>query len=273
MHTISNLRVDHRVIAVDLPGFGGSEVLPAPLEMVDYANALIALLDHLVVSTVMVVGHSLGGVVAQRLAIAHASRLDALVLVSSGARRPAALQSIGLRGLAVVSSVLSRIAPLEPLGRSGIHLAMAVEPFRRQLVAQAIHDPTAFPADVAVEMMTGAAFSPGFAAALRAATGSGIWDDLHEIRCRTLILTGERDRLVSVDAVRELAARIPAATLEVWPDVGHHPMLERTSIFNERVRRFVGAPPRCAEANHRSLSDQRPKLGEKNISGSKVNHG
>jgi pimeloyl-ACP methyl ester carboxylesterase len=83
---------------------------------------------------------------------------------------------------------------------------------------------------------------------------SGVWDDLHEIRCRTLILSGERDRLVSVDAVRDLVARIPASTLQVWPDVGHHPMLERTSIFNERVRRFVEAPQPRAEANSRSRS-------------------
>jgi pimeloyl-ACP methyl ester carboxylesterase len=86
---------------------------------------------------------------------------------------------------------------------------MMVEPFRRRVVAQAVHDPKGFPAGFAAEMLTGATFSPGFAVAL------------------------------PVQTVEDLAARMPNASLELWSDVAHHPMIEQPARFNERLRAFV----------------------------------
>ena len=72
------------MIAVDLPGFGGSEP-PAPGSEIDvYAETLVALLDQLGAETAVVTGHSLGGLVSCRLALTHPDRVRALVLVNAG---------------------------------------------------------------------------------------------------------------------------------------------------------------------------------------------
>jgi pimeloyl-ACP methyl ester carboxylesterase len=236
---VGDLATDHRVIAVDLPGFGRSQTLSAPAEITHYGEVLAQLLDRMAVQRAIVVGHSLGGVVVQSLAIGHPERLDGLVLVSSGSRRLAAHQALGFQGLAASSAVLSRMTPLAWFAGPALHVAMMVKPFRRRIVAQAVHDPSGVPSRYAAEMLAGAAFSPGFAAAMRAAMQPGVWDHLDRIETRTLVLTGERDRLVPVRAVEDLADQMPNASLEVWSDVGHHPMLERPVQFNERLRAFI----------------------------------
>src|SRR6202011_3460935 len=65
---IPELARDHRVIAVDLPGFGRSDGLPGPVKIRHYVDALVELLDHLEVADVRIVGHSWWGVVAQQFA-------------------------------------------------------------------------------------------------------------------------------------------------------------------------------------------------------------
>jgi pimeloyl-ACP methyl ester carboxylesterase len=236
---VDDLATDHRVVAVDLPGFGRSQMLRAPAEIADYGEVLAQLLDSMGVRRATVVGHSLGGVIVQRLASGHPDRLDGLVLVSSGSRRLTARQAVGFHGLATSSAVLSRVAPLAWVAGPALHAAMMVEPFRRRILAQAVHDPTGFPSRYAAEMFSGAAFSPGFKGAMRAAMQPGVWDDVDQIETRTLVLSGERDRLVPVRALEDLVARMPHASLEVWSDVGHLPMLERPARFNERVRAFI----------------------------------
>jgi pimeloyl-ACP methyl ester carboxylesterase len=236
---VADLATDHRVIAVDLPGFGRSQALSAPTDIAHYADVLARLLDRIGVQRATVAGHSLGGVVVQRLAIGHPDRLDGLMLVSSGSLRLAARQTLAFYGLAASSAVLSRMAPLAYFAGPTLRVAMMVEPFRRHIAAHAVHDPTDFPSKYVAEMLAHAAFSPGFAVAMRAAMRPGIWDQADRIETRTLILSGESDRIVPVQAVKELSDRIPNASLELWSDVGHHPMLERPARFNERLRAYV----------------------------------
>lgn len=75
---------DHRVIAVDLPGFGDSEPAVAVHGIAAYSDTLAELADLLGVRSATVVGHSMGGMVAQRLAIDHAALVSGLLLVCPG---------------------------------------------------------------------------------------------------------------------------------------------------------------------------------------------
>lgn len=74
---------EHRVIAIDMPGFGNSSPLPAPQHIEDYARGVLAALDALGVDRTAVVGHHTGGVVAVELAAAAPDRITAVVLSST----------------------------------------------------------------------------------------------------------------------------------------------------------------------------------------------
>lgn len=77
------LAADHRVLALDMPGFGNSTALPAPQHIEDYARGVLAALDALGVDRTAVVGHHTGGVVAVELAAAAPDRITAVVLSST----------------------------------------------------------------------------------------------------------------------------------------------------------------------------------------------
>jgi pimeloyl-ACP methyl ester carboxylesterase len=74
-----------RLIAVDLPGHGGTGG-PGCRQVDDYVDWLVGLLDALGVDRTVVAGHSMGGAIAQTLALGHRDRLSGLVLVGTGAR-------------------------------------------------------------------------------------------------------------------------------------------------------------------------------------------
>ncbi|WP_284748210.1 alpha/beta fold hydrolase [Amycolatopsis sp. RTGN1] len=77
------LATGHRVIALDMPGFGNSAALPAPQRIEDYAQGTLAALDALGVGRTAVLGHHTGGVVAVELAAAAPDRITAVVLSST----------------------------------------------------------------------------------------------------------------------------------------------------------------------------------------------
>jgi pimeloyl-ACP methyl ester carboxylesterase len=77
------LAAEHRVIAIDMPGFGNSTALPVPQHIEDYARGTLAALDALGVDRTAVVGHHTGGVVAVELAATARDRTTAVVLSST----------------------------------------------------------------------------------------------------------------------------------------------------------------------------------------------
>jgi pimeloyl-ACP methyl ester carboxylesterase len=239
---ISALALDHRVIAVDLPGFGGSDGLGGRVEIRHFVDALIQLLDQLEVGRVRMVGHSLGGVIAQQFAARYPARAAALVLVATGGP-PRRVQASLLRGLAAGSVVLNR-GPL-PVFVPALRVAMAAQPVRELLLRSVVHDPAIVSRELAVDMVTAACRSPGTAAALNAALRAVRHQDLRSITCPTLIVGGSRDRLVPVASLNYVAAGIAGARREIMPEVGHHPMFERPEAFNALLRGFlldVGSP-------------------------------
>ncbi len=78
------LAARRRVIALDLPGFGRSELPDPPFSILVYVNTLLALLDQLDIPRVTLVGHSLGAVLVHEFALQHPAWADGLVLVSGG---------------------------------------------------------------------------------------------------------------------------------------------------------------------------------------------
>ncbi|MFY1621026.1 alpha/beta fold hydrolase [Micromonospora sp. WMMD736] len=227
---------DHRVIAVDLPGFGESAGLGGRVAIRHYVAVLGRLLDRLEVEDVRIVGHSLGGVIARNFATWQKDRTSALVLVASGGP-PRLAHELVLIGLAVGGTAMNRGAGpvLVPALRTG----MSVAPLRRFLLSRIVHDPAVVSRELAAEMVSVGVRSPGTAAALRAAFREIRRHDAGSITCPTLIVGGGRDRLVPVASLEDVADAIPGARWEIMPDAGHHPMFEQPEVFNALLIEFL----------------------------------
>lgn len=234
---IADLAVDHRVVAVDLPGFGHSDALDPATGILGYARALETVLDDAAIDRVVVVGHSLGGLVVQHLAIQCPARVDGLMIVCSGDGVLATHRQAVFLGMALFSSALQRFGPPAPLQDFMLRGLMSIGPVRRRIIAKAVHDPTTVAAGLPAEMIGAVLRSPALADAIRAGLSNDA--DARQIQCRTVVIAGEHDRVVPPECGRSLAERIPHARFELWPDVGHHPMMERSTEFNRLLHSFA----------------------------------
>ncbi|MCW2969117.1 MAG: alpha/beta hydrolase fold protein [Solirubrobacterales bacterium] len=232
------LAADHRVIALDLPGFGHSPMPREEISISGYARLLDRVLDQLQIDAAAIVGNSMGGFIDAELAIAFPQRVERLVLVSAAGistyadpRTTRALPTLRhlertlAAGAAWVASKSDAVAARRRLREATLNLVVA--------------HPGRLPAALAAEQIRGAG-KPGFLQALQALAGYDVRDRLPEIACPTLIVWGERDRLISVRDADVFEELIPNARKVVFADTGHMAMLERPAEFNALLEDFLG---------------------------------
>jgi pimeloyl-ACP methyl ester carboxylesterase len=228
---------EHRVIAVDLPGFGHSPMPGESITISGYARTLDALLGALDVDAAVVVGNSMGGFISAELAINFPQRVERLVLVSaagistynhSGATR-------ALPGLRRAERVIAAYA-----GWIAAHSdTVARRPgLRNATLGLVTSHPSRLPAALAAEQIRGAG-KPGFMQALQANLDYDFRDRVPEIACPTLIVWGDRDRVITVRDADRFAELIPGSRKVVFEDTGHLAMLERPAEFNALLAEFL----------------------------------
>jgi len=240
LENLAELALGHRVIAIDLPGFGASQMPTAAVSVTGYARTLELLCDALSVDAAAVVGNSMGGFVAAELAIASPERVERLVLVSAAGLHIAELR---------LERALTRLRRVErTFARCGGYVASRSELFarrarlRRIVLAGVAAHPELLPAPLVAEQVAGAG-RPGFMPALRAMAGYPLRHRLAQIACPALIVWGAHDRVVPVRDAAAFQRLIPDARKVVYPDTGHVPMLERPARFNADLRAFLGEAP------------------------------
>jgi 3-oxoadipate enol-lactonase len=182
------------------------------------ARAAIELLDHHQLDRVDVVGNSVGGIVAQLLAIRHPTRVRRLVLVGTGA----SLHGRPTRFGELVSSWVD--------GR-GDRTTLAAEVVDA-LVSSPLREPER--SDYVRAVLDA---DPDFlSAVLRAARGIDLRPELPAIGAPTLVIRGEHDSARTQEHVTELLAGIPGAKAVEMAGCGHSPMIERPADFAALVR-------------------------------------
>ena len=240
LENIPHFARTHRVIAVDLPGFGWSTMPDEPISIPGYARCVDVLLDRLGVGAAMVVGNSMGGFIAAELAIQFPARVERLVLVSAAGltvehqrneRALTTLRALEARLAAYGGWVGARSESLSRRPRA-----------RRALMSFVTHRADLLPPALVAEQIRGSG-KPGFVAALDALTDYPIRSRLGEIACPTLIVWGGEDRLVPPGDADVFERLIPDARKVVWPETGHMAMLERPAAFNTLLRAFVNERP------------------------------
>ncbi|MBH3339838.1 alpha/beta hydrolase [Pseudomonas mendocina] len=215
---VKELAPQRRVISLDLPGFG----LTGPFADGDYrvehyTAFLLALLDHLQVKRVVLVGNSFGGQLAWRFAVAHPERSARLVLVdAAGYPRNAESVPIGFRlaGIPALAPLMSRLLPRSMIESS---------------VRNVYGDPDKVD-DELVERYYQLTLREGNRQALRQRFAQAPSGELHErigeLQLPTLIIWGGRDRLIPPDNAERFAADITGSQRVLFDDLGHVPQEE-----------------------------------------------
>lgn len=231
---VKALKGQHRVITLDLPGFG----LTGPRPDADYhrdsdARFVLAVLDRLGVQRFGIGGNSLGGDVAWRVAVLAPERVQRLVLVDAAGPK-VALGSIPLGW---------RIARLP--GVSGIVEELLPRALVAQGIASAYADPTKITGDL-VDRYYQLTLREGNRRALVQRIGQWQPGDGAEriatIRVPTLILWGRRDAIIPLEAGRVFEREIPGARLVVFDELGHVPQEEDPARSVQPVLAFLAEP-------------------------------
>ena len=213
------------VLLLDNRGIGASDAPPGPYTTAEMAGDVLSVLDDAGLESAHVVGTSLGGMIAQELALSSPERVDRLVLVCTtpGGPNAAPMPEQTVRLLAEATS-------LEPL--------VALRRFVENALAPD-------PPDELVERILAhrlATAQPLAAWSAQAAAGATFdaWERLVEFRAPTLIVHGTEDVVVDPANADLLAGRIAGARIERFEGCGHLLFWEEPARFVEVVGEFLG---------------------------------
>jgi 2-hydroxy-6-oxonona-2,4-dienedioate hydrolase len=235
---LSDLARTHRVYAPDLPGFGDSAKPAADYSPAFFERFAAAFLDALEVERTAVIGNSLGGLIALRLALSESSRISALALIDSaglGREVSSALKWPALPGYGEAAITLSK-TPLGATQRAWLRIPLLFA--RPERVP-----PEWIEEQYRLSQLPG--FSQAVVAALRAQVDPGgqrevLLDRLPSLEIPTLVVWGESDRIFPVSQARDAVAHLREGSLELVPDCGHLPHVERPKRFVAALDRFLG---------------------------------
>lgn len=225
-----------RVIAIDPRGSGRSDVTPGPYTMAQLADDCAAVLDAAGEDSAHVLGTSMGGMIAQHLALRHPHRVLGLALActtTGGAHHvlppPEALERF--MAAAEISDPAEAVRATYPLHYSDTyareHDAEIVE---RSLANQHLRSTT-----------------EGRAAQLAAVQAHDTFDALPGVAAPTIVLHGERDGIIPAENGRIIAERIPGARLLTWPEGRHIFFAEFADEFNAALLRFFAEDSRVRD--------------------------
>ncbi len=216
---IDLLRRTHRVIAFDNRGAGCSSQVDEPISTHELALDTLALMDSLGVAHAHVVGRSMGGAVAQHMALTAPERIGSLVLCASFAK----LDPLGRRVLLNMREALEWRDSWTDHARHSVPNFVSASFFNERPVQVA-----AIESLIGGETRLPACYSRQNEACQDHDTSA----DLHRITQRTLVMGGDADPICSPTATRWLAEGLPNATLEMFAGASHFFLMEQPEKFN-----------------------------------------
>ena len=222
-----------RVLVPELPGHGLSTPLPSVPNLAVFADRVGMIAEREQALPAAFVGHSLGAVVALRVALRRPDDVDALVLagaagISSTSRRA----RYGLRILGIIGP-RRLVAPWAD--------SVAGSPFLRYAVFGhwGAADPLILSPEAVDGFLEGTRLTSDSVSAARAVVADDVRPELGELRCPTLVLWGARDNQVALVDAFEFARRLDAR-LQVIADCGHLLIGERPELCAKAIENFVG---------------------------------
>ncbi|AUO22758.1 MULTISPECIES: alpha/beta fold hydrolase [Pseudomonas] len=222
---VVGLATNYRVITYDMLGHGASPRPAAGTPLLGYADQLLELLDHLQLPQATVIGFSMGGLVARAFALHYPERLQGLVVLNSVFNRSAEQRA----------GVIARTAQAAEHGPDANAEAALSRWFSREYQA-------ANPAQIAALRETLAGNDPqGYLTTYELFATQDMYraDDLKGLRAPTLVATGELDPGSTPEMARQLADRIPGATVAVLAEQRHMMPVESPRLVNQLLLGFL----------------------------------
>jgi pimeloyl-ACP methyl ester carboxylesterase len=216
---LAELSKQFRVISVDLPGHGKSERPQWKPTIEFYAQHVASLMKQLEIPMAAVLGHSMGGLVAQKLAVDYARKVEKLIIVDSGAKlveQGVLPHDIDVQQAEVGMQILTMVLS---------HKTVSDKKKMAFVLKQISRNPTY---DISI-----------LGDDLRAVASEDLRERLGEICSPTLIIHGADDP-IPLAIAEYLRDNIRGSRLVVIPDSGHMPMLEQPERFNEALLGFLG---------------------------------
>jgi pimeloyl-ACP methyl ester carboxylesterase len=226
---------EHRVVVFDHRGHGesGSPLSADAYSLDRLSRDTCAVADALGITTFRLLGHSMGGMVAVRLVLEHAQRIEALVLMDTAAAPPPTIEldlvrvgaEVAVRdGMATLRLLLDE---LDPLGSEAYQRVVRERPGFEEYAQHkwSTLSPVMW-SELAVEIAT----QPDRLSLLTAVT------------CPTLVIVGEQDQAF-IEPSFALADTIADARLVVVPDAGHSPQFENPAVWRAAVDGFLSELP------------------------------
>lgn len=227
-HVTESLAASFQTIAIDHRGWGESDATADGYALDDLATDALGVIETLGVERYVLIGHSMGGKVAQLLASRHPDGLLGLVLVAPAPPSPMRLPAEIRQGMVAAYSSRETI-------EATIDQVLAGKPLRAEDRVQAIAD-----------ILRGAV--PAKTAWPTSTSQEDISAAVAAITVPTLVIAGELDRVDTVDTLRtEVLSRIPHAVLKVLPQTGHLSPLESPIEIVDLIKEFAG-PLKMADA-------------------------
>jgi 3-oxoadipate enol-lactonase len=214
-----------RAIRYDKRGHGLTDAPMPPYSAGDLVKDVVGLLDALEVDQAVICGISVGGLIAQALALSHPERVRALVLCDTGAR------------IGSVESWEQRIAAVRTSGLQGLESAMMERWFSKEFRERRTVDVRGYSNMLVRTTVDGYI---GTCYALRDADFRQI---VPRIKCKTLVLCGAQDIATSPELGQELARSIPGAEFSLIENAGHLSCIEQPEKVTGRMMQFFREVP------------------------------
>jgi pimeloyl-ACP methyl ester carboxylesterase len=234
LENIPHLARRHRVVALDLPGFGSSP-MPAgwDISIPNYGKLVTDFCEEIGLDEAIIVGHSMGGFVAAEAVINDPGRFERLGLISA----------------AGVSSARLRREPTEVFARmatAGTPLVIGLQtrsfrrPRARSLAFKGlVKHPELLRPELLWEFFDGGTRGDGFADALTSLAGYDILDRLEEVELQALIVWGRNDYVVPPADAAQYARRLRNSKTVIFNDCGHLVQAEHPVRFNRLLDGFL----------------------------------
>ncbi|MGA6207434.1 3-oxoadipate enol-lactonase [Nocardia testacea] len=244
---IAALTADHEVLAVELRGHGESPVPAGDYTVAELAGDVLALLDRLGRDAVHLVGLSLGGAVAQRIAAHHPTRVRTLTLLCTAAK------------FGTPQAWLDRAAAVRAAGTESLAEAVVDRWFTSGLAAR--------DADLVARgrAMVTATPDEGYAACCVALAH---WDgrpDLARITAPTLVIAGAQDPATTPDDMRRLADGIANSVLHVLEPAAHLANVEQAGPVSALITAHIAGRRERTAAFEQGMRVRRAVLGDAHV--------
>jgi pimeloyl-ACP methyl ester carboxylesterase len=223
----------HRVLALDLPGFGRSPLPPWDISIPRYGELLDGFCRTLNVHSSTLVGNSMGGFISAEAAIAQPDWVEKLVLVSAAGITHARMRK---EPAEMAARMAAAAAPLALRFQAG---SLQRPRMRWAAFRGVFHAPQRMRPELLWEQYHGAMGAPGFLPAVQTLVGYDFTDRLENVAVPTLIVWGRNDRIVPPADAQGYAKHLSNSRVVIFDQCGHCPQLERPLRFNRLLEEFL----------------------------------